>query len=945
MADRAGERNEGSPTDDTGEIVLELIQSLARELRPSINTAVSATIDSPLERDLGFDSLGRAELLLRIERAFSIRLPDHLLATAETPRDLLRAVQRAGVSRPSGTASAATRVKLGHVETAPIQAGTLVEVLDWHVRSHPKRPHIYLYEESDEPQELTYADLLEGAAAVAAGLQAHELQPSQTVAMMLPTSREFFYSFYGILLAGGVPVPIYPPMRLSQIEDHLRRQAGILTNALVSTLITVPEAQRLAHLLSSQVVGLRRVVTVQDLTAAQPKAARPIVDPQDIALLQYTSGSTGTPKGVILTHTNLLANIQAMGQVAHTTSRDVFVSWLPLYHDMGLIGAWLSSLYYGCPLVLMSPLTFLARPERWLWAIHTHRGTVSAAPNFAYELCLRKIEDRDLEGLDLSSWHLALNGAEPVSPETISRFCDRFAQYGFRPETMAPVYGLAETSLGLAFPPSRRRPPIDRVKRESFTRSGDAAPAEADDPSALRFVACGQPLPGHQIRIVDATGYEVGDRQVGRLEFKGPSATSGYYRNPEATRRLFHGEWLDSGDLAYITEGDVYLTGRAKDLIIRAGRNIYPHELEEAIGNVSGIRKGCVAVFGSPDPVSGTERLVILAETHETETTALEQLRRQVETLAMDLLGTPADDVVLAPPHTVLKTSSGKIRRAAVRERYEHGDLGAHQAAVWWQLTRLALTAMQLQLRRAGHSLAEILYATYRWTLVGILAPVAWIAAALLPRLSWRRIGVRTVARLLLRLLRIPLIVQGLGHLPRHGPCVVVTNHASYLDPLVLVATLPSDLTYVAKRELADRFVSRVLFQRLGTALVERFDPQRGIEDTGRVLQAVRQGRSVVFFPEGTFGREPGLRPFRMGAFVVAAQAGVPVVPLAIGGTRSILRAGQWFPRRGTVRITIDAPILPNGSDWTAAITLRDAARAQILCHCGEPDLAQNQTI
>jgi 1-acyl-sn-glycerol-3-phosphate acyltransferase len=734
-------------------------------------------------------------------------------------------------------------------------------------------------------------------------------------------------------------------MRLSQIQEHLHRQASILHNALASLLITVPEAQPFSRFLSVQVEGLRAVVTVQELSTPGEQYVRPKIQPQDIALLQYTSGSTGQPKGVILTHANLLANIRAMGQVTHSTSRDVFVSWLPLYHDMGLIGAWLGSLYYGGPLMVMSPLTFLARPARWLWAIHRHRGTLSASPNFGYELCLRKIDDRDIEGLDLSSWRMAFNGAEPVSADTVLRFCARFAPYGFRPETMTPVYGLAESSVGLAFPPPRRGPLIDRIQREPFLHSGQALPATEDDPQALRFVACGQPLPGHEIRLVDAMGYEVAERQEGRLEFRGPSVTSGYFRNPEETRRLFHGEWLDSGDLAYIVGGDVYVTGRVKDIIIRAGRNIYPHELEEAISNIPGIRPGCVAVFGSPDPVSGTERLIVLAETRIKDPRELEQLRNQIDGVALDLVGMPPDEVVLAPSRLVLKTSSGKIRRAASRALYERGEARRHPWAVWWQWFRLALAGVIPHMRRTIQGVVEILYAAYFWTLLGLLAPPVWGTMALLPRISWSQSVFQSAARLFVWLSGTPVLVQGLENLPRYGPYVLVTNHTSYLDGLMLSTVLPKSLRYVAKRELVDQFIPRVFLQRIGTEFVERFDPQRGIEDTAHVLQAIQQGHSVVFFPEGTFGRVPGLLPFRMGAFVVAAQAGVPIVPLAICGTRSMLRADQWFPRRGTVRIIIGTPLWPSGSDWAAAIALRDAARAQILQHCGEPDLAPETEI
>ncbi|HET6493639.1 MAG TPA: AMP-binding protein, partial [Burkholderiales bacterium] len=768
------------------------------------------------------------------------------------------------------------------------------------------------------------------------------LPPRATVAIMLPTGSDYFYSFFGVLLAGGIPVPIYPPARASQIEDHMRRHAGILSNAQARVLITMPEAKTLALLLRSQVTTLSDVVTPADLATnvVQQINAAPKAD--DIAFLQYTSGSTGSPKGVILTHANVLANLRAMGQALQVNSSDVFVSWLPLYHDMGLIGAWLGSLYYGFRMVAMSPLTFLARPQSWLRAIHRHRGTLSAAPNFAYQLCARRIEDRDLEGLDLSSWRLAFNGAEPVSAETLEEFGARFTRYGLRREALTPVYGLAECTVGLAFPPLGRGPRIDRIDRATFANTGHAEPVQDDGQhDVLRFVACGHPLPGHQIRIVDTAGRETGERQEGRLQFSGPSATQGYYRNPGETQRLFDGAWLDSGDYAYIAEGDIHLTGRAKDLIIRAGRNIYPYELEEAVGNIPGVRKGCVAVVGSVDARTNVEQIVVLAETRERDVEVREKLKRQINDAAFDLIGMTPDDIVLVPPRTVLKTSSGKIRRAACRELYERGGRSALEHAVWWQLLRLGVSAVLPQMRRTLSRAGEFLYGLYVWFCFGILAPVTWLAASFgsEPRSSWR--VSRAGARALLKLTGTRLTVQGLENLPpRPTPYVLVVNHASYLDGIILVAALPEQLSFVAKRELEDHFATRSYLRSIGTQFIERFELQRGIEDAERLLERIRSGQPLGFFPEGTFRRMPGLLPFRMGAFVVAAQAGVPVIPVALRGTRSILREGHWLPRRGTLNVTIGAPIAPQGSDWNAAIALRDATRHEILLHLREPDLS-----
>jgi 1-acyl-sn-glycerol-3-phosphate acyltransferase len=926
--------------DEIARRLLGIVRALVAESAPDGRVPVEPTLDTLLGRDLGIDSLAGVELGLRIERSLGVRLPDETLTQAETPRDLVRAVLRASGAAHGPQATDVITLVTERSATTPEAATTLVEMLEWHAERHAARTHVTLLEGDDRTTAWTYAQLLGQSQRVAAGLQAEGVEPGQSIAIMLPTSLEFFSAYFGILIAGGVPVPIYPPVRLAQIADHLRRQAGVLTNAQARLLVTVPEAKPLGTLLRGQVPTLKRVVTCADLGESAGTLTRVACAPEDIAFLQYTSGSTGSPKGVILTHANLLANMRAMGRAAGATAGDVFVSWLPLYHDMGLIGAWLNSLYFALPLVVMSPLDFLARPPRWLWAIHRYRATISAAPNFAYEICATKLDARDLEGLDLSSLRWMFNGAEPVSAETMERFATRYVPYGLDPKSLAPVYGLAEIALDLAFPPPLRGVVTDSVDRARLAAEGVAAPAAADDAQPLRIVGCGRPLAGYQIRIADDAGRELPERAVGRVEFKGPSATSGYFRNAEATRQLFDGDWLDSGDLGYIAAGELYLTGRSKDLMIRGGQNLYPYELEEAVGNVPGVRKGCVAVFAVPDPGKGSERIVVLAETREADADKRAALRARINALAVELIGGPADDVALAPPHTVLKTSSGKIRRAASREVYQRGAIGHRAAPVWRQFAGLAATSARGRLAQLARTAGELAYACYVWAMFGLLGLVAVVAALVVPTATWRRAALHAIARLMARLSALPISVTGLANLPAAGPAVVVANHASYVDGLLLYALLPQRFVVAAKEGFARSFWTRRLFGAAGTRFVERFDPQRGVEDARALAALAATGQALAFYPEGTFTRSPGLAPFRMGAFVIAAQTGAPVVPVAFRGTRSALRAESWIVRRHPVTVTFGAPIAPTGTDWAAAVRLRDAARAEILRHCGEPDLA-----
>ena len=929
-----------SRADQSERNLIAIVGELARELHPQHVGPGTITLSSRLERDLGIDSLGRTELVMRLERAFGVRLSIKLVGEANTVGDLWQALEQTGQSATRITAILPGAPSPGAVAAAT-EAGTLLEVLEWHAAHAPDRLHLTVLEdEATILGTLSYGKLAKASRAVADGLLERDIMPGDRVSLMLPTSMEFFIAFFGVLYAGAIPVPIYPPMQRLQIEDYARRQAGILRNAGARLLITVPEGIRLGAILKGLVPSLSCIETVMTLSPLSADIALPkLRDGSVTALIQYTSGSTGDPKGVVLSHANLLANIRGIGRAVSASSADIFVSWLPLYHDMGLIGAWLGCLYYGAPFYAMSPLAFLARPQSWLWAIHRFRGTISAAPNFAFELCLSKIADSDLKGLDLSSLRVVGNGAEPVSVDTLRRFIDRFAEYGFRAGAMAPVYGLAENAVAVTLPPPGRAPIIDRVNRSALSTHGIAQPARPDDADAIELVACGQPIPDHEIRVVDDMGRELGERREGRLEFRGPSATSGYFQNPVKTRELFHAAWLDTGDRAYIAGGDLFITGRIKDIIIRAGQHIAPHEIEAAVGRVPGLRRNGIAAFGVTDPGSGTERVVVLAEADTKDPAAQAMLKVRAQEAAMHIVGGPPDEIVLVAPGAVPKTASGKIRRAAARDLYLGKNLALPRRSLWWQIARLRLAGLSVRAARMRRAAGETLFAAWWWAVIAAGFLLGAPGVMILPVRTWRWAAIRALARMALAALRVPLSVSGVEKMPHRA--ILAFNHASYTDAIVVAAILPGEPIYVVKKELATQMLAGAVLRRLGALFVDRFELAGGLADLQAATAAARQDRLLVFFPEGTFTRRPGLSGFYLGAFRVAAEAKLPVLPAVLRGTRAMLRADQWFPRRSPISVRIADPIQPMGTDLASVVQLRDAVRAAILADCGEPDLGE----
>ena len=920
--------------------VLAVVDELVAELRGHDTERLASTRDS-LERDLGISSLERVELLIRLEKALGVRLGDEAMSDAETPADLVSAILAAdptpAESRPTVRTPASSAVP------APTSARTIVEAFEWHAQRSPDRVHIHLRQDDGHELPLTYGELWRRSLDVANGLLARGLGRRDTVAIMLRTEPAFFPAFFGTLLAGCIPAPMYPPFRADRIEDYAVRQVAILRNANARVMITFAEVDRVAALLVGQTPNLSAVVTTDALAtegATAPSKIRGRArDDRDPALIQYTSGSTGQPKGVLLSHANLLANIRALEAGVEAPADEVGVSWLPLYHDMGLIGAWLGMLYLGAPLALMSPLAFLSRPSRWLWTLHAHRGTLSPAPNFAYDLCSLRIPDDELEGLDLSSVRALLNGSEAVQPETLARFARRFEPYGLKPGVLTPVYGLAECSVGLAAPPVGRGPRIDTIDRQTFQESGRAVELPSEDGrDSLSLVGCGQALPGHEIRIVDESDQPVGNRREGRVQFRGPSATGGYYRNAEATRELVRPDgWLETGDLGYLAEDELFLSGRRKDLIIKGGRNLQPHEAEEVAAGVPGVRKGCVAAFGVADSARGTERFVIVAETRVRGPEERGELEAAVVSRVSTALGVPPDHVVLTGPGAVRKTSSGKIRRSATRDAFVAGQLESHRSPVL-QWVRLAVRAAGGYARRGLARANRLAFTSWVVLLLVVTGPPVWAALAIGRPGPWANRLVGRWTRLLFRLAACPVDLVGMERLTGLSQAVYVANHASFFDPVLIMAFLPVPVRFAVKARLAHLPFLGTAIRKGGHIPIEKGDVAEKIAGAGAVVSPLQAGESLFIFPEGTFVAARGLLPFRLGAFRAAVDTGCPVVPVAIRGTRDMFPAGTFLLTRGPITVTIGDPIRATSADWPEIVRLRDEAREMIGRSSGEPD-------
>jgi len=517
----------------------------------------------------------------------------------------------------------------------------------------------------------SWAEVHADATAMAAGLQARGIRAGDHVAILGPTTRSLVTAIQATWLAGATVVVLPLPMRMGSIDEFVAQTRGRIHHADIALVVADPD---LAAFVTPE-PGDPPMVAFADLTTDRPFTA-PEPDADAHAILQFTSGSTSDPKGVVLPHRAVCANLDGIAEAAELdVDADVLVSWLPLYHDMGLVGILCTAMTTGTRLVLGAPQDFLAAPARWMRWMSQYGGTATAGPNFSYVLATRALRRAAKEGedLDLSSLRVVLNGAEPIDPRTVEDFLDAGEPFGMPPGSAFPAFGMAEVAIAGTFPPPGRGLVVDTVDRRVLETERYAAPAPGGD-GARSFALLGRPVPGLEIRIVDPDdGHELREREVGELEIRGTSVCEGYYGRPEVDEQLFHDGWLRTGDLGYLVDGELVLCGRIKDVIIVAGRNVFPEDIERACNELEGIRAGNVIAFGA-ETAKGKEGVVVVAEARPADGD-LAPIRARVQERVRAVAGVPAKDVVLVAPGTLPKTSSGKLQRGLCRERYLEGHL------------------------------------------------------------------------------------------------------------------------------------------------------------------------------------------------------------------------------------------------------------------------------
>jgi fatty-acyl-CoA synthase len=546
-------------------------------------------------------------------------------------------------------------------------ATTLVEMLDNSAESYPQGKLVFVTGRASR-QELSFCDLAQQSKRYASGLRRLGLKQGELVGLLFSTRPEFILSLMGAMRAGGVAVPLPTYSGLQSLSGHAERLTRTIEHSAPRFLITEPRFHNLLRdALGETFFQNYRVLLAEEIVGAGDDHACPPPPHDALCLVQYTSGSTGTPKGVALQHRNVLAGIAAIKHGMRGTREDIACSWLPLFHDMGLIGL-LCTVAFGGAQYLHTQRSFIGNPGAWLHEFMKCAATIYTGPNFSFAHMLSSIDDAELEGLDLSRWRVAFNGSEPINPLVVEQFVERFAPYGFRPETMFPVYGMAEATLALSFSALNRLPVIHWFDGPALANEGAAVPVSPSSPMAKGLVAVGEAVLNHTVRVVDAAGMDVPENRIGEIEARGPAVMVGYYADAAATEEVLRDGWLRTGDLGFISAGLLFVTGRSKELVIINGRKFYPADIEQIAQTVPGVYQGHCIAFGLQEGY--TEQMVVAVETELRHESDRADLSARLQSIISPRTGLGEIRICLLKRGAIPRTSSGKMQRLLFKNTF-----------------------------------------------------------------------------------------------------------------------------------------------------------------------------------------------------------------------------------------------------------------------------------
>ncbi len=872
----------------------------------------AVTLEKSLTYDLGIGSIERIELMQRLEKIFSIRLEENSIARADNLDVIYEEILNKLEQKQPEYHFVDHIADLPEIDMR--SAESLVDILLLGKQQDPLRTWLYLQNADGKEATLSYQELYNETINMACYLKEKGLRPGNKIVIALPTSCEFFYAFFASLLLGGRPI-ISSPLLLKEKKQSL---PPFLIDGDVDFVIAEDN-------LKSQ-LNLKKIIFLSpsDALDVKHKDQNICINEKNNGVVGLlTAGTTGDKKEILLRQESVLENIKSSIDAMSMSPSDIVVNWLPLNNSVSLISMCLTSLYAGIPLVLIDYNDFLQQPERWLWAIHFHQGTISVASDFDLAQCTQKIKFHTLDGLDISSCRVALVATDQPQVDTLNAFNQKFSPYGFKETCLTPAYALTENGALLTISNPGNKYQTDQASLDRLLKENTAE--KTDTSLSIDYVNCGEVVGNNDIRIADSDGVVLKDRQIGKIQFSRPSSFE------DDSRR-----WISSGDYGYTVNKSLFVIGREQGLIyLKESKQCYAKVIENLVGMLPDINANSVAAFNDSN-----ENYILVVETTVDSASQHSNVREIVsKKLKQSGISTP-EKIIFLKNNSLPRTLSGKIKRFQCKKDYENNSLGRELSPSLIQKIKVKSKKIWNILSGKIKFSLRVIYTFYVGIILVLTGPPGWIIIMCLPR----KLGAKFLKLWCKFLFASMFCPIKYSEDPSVGesktPIVYTANHTGYLDIVALISVLPSDISYIGKQELSDVGFLKKLMQHLGYIFVNPVDFTKTPGEIAEITETVKSGRSVLIFAEGTFTYATGLRPFKMGTFKIAAETMSPVCPVSIQGVRTVLRDGSCMFRPNFIKIHVSSLIFPVENSWSESLRLRDEAYKAIADNCGEKTIS-----